>query len=143
IGLVIARSLVGQDVRVAVTGRDERRLAAARGAIEGAGPGAVETLCADVRRYPDVERVVSATVTRFGRLDILVNNAGVGVFDDVHVSYVLPGSVATACSGGDETKGNDWKIAPEEVADVVMNLLRHDPRSLPSRVELRPLKPRK
>ena len=39
--------------------------------------------------------------------------------------------------------GEDWKIAPQEVAEVVVNLLRHDPRSLPSRVELRPAKPRK
>ena len=32
----------------------------------------------------------------------------------------------------------DWKISPDEVAEVVVNLLRHNPRSLPSRVELRP-----
>ena len=37
----------------------------------------------------------------------------------------------------------DWKISPDEVAEVVLNLLRHNPRSLPSRVELRPSKPRK
>jgi len=64
-------------------------------------------------------------------------------YDNIRVSYVLPGSVATGFSSGDETKGADWKIAPDEVADVVLNLLRHDPRSLPSRVELRPSKPRK
>ena len=59
-------------------------------------------------------------------------------YDNIRVSYVLPGSVATSFSSGDEAKGADWKIAPEEVAGVVLNLLRHDPRSLPSRVELRP-----
>jgi 3-oxoacyl-[acyl-carrier protein] reductase len=64
-------------------------------------------------------------------------------YDDIRVSYVMPGSVATGFSSGDETKGADWKIRPEEVADVVVNLLRHDPRSLPSRVELRPSKPKK
>src|SRR5262245_2733397 len=64
-------------------------------------------------------------------------------YDNIRVSYVLPGSVATAFSSGDAARGADWKIAPEEVADVVINLLRHDPRSLPSRVELRPSKPRK
>ena len=62
-------------------------------------------------------------------------------YDDIRVSYVMPGSVATAFSSGDETKGVDWKIAPDEVAEVVVNLLRHNPRSLPSRVELRPSKP--
>jgi NAD(P)-dependent dehydrogenase (short-subunit alcohol dehydrogenase family) len=64
-------------------------------------------------------------------------------YDGIRVSYVLPGSVATGFSGGDASRGADWKIAPEEVADVVLGLLRHHPRSLPSRVELRPLRPRK
>jgi len=64
-------------------------------------------------------------------------------YDNIRVSYVMPGSVATEFVGGDASKGADWKIAPEEVAEVVVNLLRHNPRSLPSRVELRPSKPRK
>ena len=64
-------------------------------------------------------------------------------YDNIRVSYIMPGSVATGFSGGDEAKGADWKIAPEEVADVVLGLLRHNRRSLPSRVELRPSKPRK
>ena len=64
-------------------------------------------------------------------------------YDGIRVSYVMPGSVATGFAGHDVSKGDDWKIAPEEVAEVVVNLLRHDPRSLPSRVELRPSKPRK
>jgi 3-oxoacyl-[acyl-carrier protein] reductase len=62
-------------------------------------------------------------------------------YDGIRVSYVLPGSVATSFGGGDSSKGDDWKIAPNEVAEVVVNLLRHDPRSLPSRVELRPSRP--
>ena len=64
-------------------------------------------------------------------------------YDDIRVSYVMPGSVATGFSGSDQQRGADWKIAPEDVADVVMDLLHHHPRSLPSRVELRPSKPRK
>jgi NAD(P)-dependent dehydrogenase (short-subunit alcohol dehydrogenase family) len=64
-------------------------------------------------------------------------------YDNIRVSYVMPGSVSTAFSSGDERKGADWKIAPDEVAEVVVNLLRHNPRSLPSRVELRPSKPAK
>jgi 3-oxoacyl-[acyl-carrier protein] reductase len=64
-------------------------------------------------------------------------------YDDIRVSYVMPGSVATGFSNGDEAKGADWKISAGEVADVVLNLLRHPARSLPSRVELRPSKPRK
>jgi 3-oxoacyl-[acyl-carrier protein] reductase len=220
IGLAIARALVADGVQVVVTGRSEAHLSAARPSIEAAGPGAVETLQADVRRYDDVTRALEGTVARFGGLDILINNAGVGIFadvaamtpaqwsevidtnltgvfnacqaalphlrrrgggfiinisslagknpfvkgaaycaskaglnafsealmqevryDNIRVSYVMPGSVATGFSSGDETRGADWKISSDEVAEVVVNLLRHNPRSLPSRVELRPSKP--
>ena len=222
IGLAIARALAAESVHVAVMGRSEKHLAAARPRIEGAGPAAVETLKADVRSYAEVERALSATVARFGGLDILINNAGVGLFkdiadmtpaewsevidtnltgvfnachaaiphmrrrgggfivnvsslagknafagaaaycatksglnafsealmqevryDNIRVSYIMPGSVATGFSGNDERRGADWKLAPEDVAEVVLDLLRHDPRSLPSRVEIRPSKPRK
>jgi NAD(P)-dependent dehydrogenase (short-subunit alcohol dehydrogenase family) len=64
-------------------------------------------------------------------------------YDDIRVSYVMPGSVATEFNHGAAEKGADWKISADEVADVVMGLLRHPARSLPSRVELRPSKPRK
>ena len=64
-------------------------------------------------------------------------------YDNVRVSYVMPGSVATGFSGMDESRGADWKSSPDDVATVVIGLLTMDPRSLPSRVELRPSKPRR
>jgi NAD(P)-dependent dehydrogenase (short-subunit alcohol dehydrogenase family) len=64
-------------------------------------------------------------------------------YEDIRVSYVMPGSVATDFAGDNRERGAEWKIAPEDVAEVVLNLLRQDPRSLSSRVELRPSKPRK
>ena len=221
IGLAIARALVTHGVSVAITGRSDEHLASARPQIEGAGPGRVETVRADVRSYADVERAVAAAVGRFGGLDILVNNAGVGIFtevaamtpdewgavmdtnltgvfnachaslphlrrrgggyiinisslagknpfagaaaycaskaglnafsealmqevrhDDIRVSYVMPGSVSTAFAGT-QTTGADWKIAADDVAEVVIDLLSLSPRSLASRVELRPSKPKK
>ena len=83
IGLAIARRLVAEGMNVSITGRHADSLAAARHAIEGAGPGGVETLQADVRRYDEVAHAIDATASRFGGLDMLVNNAGVGVFADV------------------------------------------------------------
>jgi 3-oxoacyl-[acyl-carrier protein] reductase len=62
-------------------------------------------------------------------------------YDGIRVSYVMPGSVATGFSGGDESKGADWKSSPDDVAAIVVGLLSMDARSLPSRVELRPSKP--
>src|SRR6185312_9812544 len=44
-------------------------------------------------------------------------------YDDIRVSYVMPGSVATDFSSGDASKGADWKIAPEDVAEIVVDLL--------------------
>jgi NAD(P)-dependent dehydrogenase (short-subunit alcohol dehydrogenase family) len=62
-------------------------------------------------------------------------------YDNIRVSTVAPGSVSTGFSFGDPSKGAEWKVSPDEVAEVVINLLRHPGRSLPSRVELRPTKP--
>ena len=61
--------------------------------------------------------------------------------DNIRVSYVMPGSVATGFTGGDETRGADWKISGSDVAEVVIDLLRLPPRSMASRVELRPSRP--
>ena len=62
--------------------------------------------------------------------------------ENVRVSYVMPGSVATGF-GGNETLGRDWKIWPEDVAEVVHMLLTMPARTLVSAVELRPSKPKK
>jgi 3-oxoacyl-[acyl-carrier protein] reductase len=64
-------------------------------------------------------------------------------YDNIRVSYVMPGSVATGFSGGDESRGADWKIQAEDVGDVVMDLLRSPARTLSSRIEMRPSRPRK
>jgi NAD(P)-dependent dehydrogenase (short-subunit alcohol dehydrogenase family) len=64
-------------------------------------------------------------------------------YDNIRVSDVMPGSVSGEFAGGRRSPSDDWKLAPEDVARVVVDLLKHDPRSLPSRVELRPSKPRK
>src|SRR5207244_4385801 len=68
IGLAIARALVANGATVSVTGKSDAHLSAARPMIEGAGPGRVETLRADVRRYDEVERAVGPTVARCGGL---------------------------------------------------------------------------
>jgi NAD(P)-dependent dehydrogenase (short-subunit alcohol dehydrogenase family) len=64
-------------------------------------------------------------------------------YDDIRVSYVMPGSVRTGFSGHSIEPGTEWKLAADDVARVVVDLVSHDRRSLPSRVELRPSKPRK
>ncbi len=65
--------------------------------------------------------------------------------DNVRVSTVMPGSVATGFGGQSQTQdpagyGSDWKIWPEDVAEVVRMLLTMPARTLVSRVEVRPAK---
>jgi len=63
--------------------------------------------------------------------------------DGIRVSCVLPGSVDTEFAGNQSSDEAAWKLAASDVAQTVLDLLRHPPRSLPSRVELRPAVPRK
>jgi 3-oxoacyl-[acyl-carrier protein] reductase len=63
--------------------------------------------------------------------------------DNIKVSYVMPGSVNTEFGGDSPSAEKSWQLTPQDVARVVVDLLRHDDRSLPSRVEIRPSKPPK
>jgi len=62
-------------------------------------------------------------------------------YENIRVSYIMPGSVDTRFSP--RSGPSDWKIAPEDVAEVVIQLLRMPERTLVSRVEMRPSKPKK
>jgi NAD(P)-dependent dehydrogenase (short-subunit alcohol dehydrogenase family) len=61
-------------------------------------------------------------------------------YDGIKVSYVMPGSVDTEFGGRGAAK-RGWALQGEDVAEVVVDLLRHPSRSLPSRVEMRPSQP--
>ncbi len=63
-------------------------------------------------------------------------------YDDIRVSYIMPGSVATSF-GERGTEKQDWALTGDDIAEVVMDLLSHPARSLPSRVEIRPSRPKK
>ena len=62
---------------------------------------------------------------------------------DIRVSYVMPGSVATHFNDHTPDEKDAWKIQPEDIAQIVMDLLATPARTLPSRVEVRPSKPNK
>jgi NAD(P)-dependent dehydrogenase (short-subunit alcohol dehydrogenase family) len=219
IGLAVADALLRHGASVVISGTDKGHLDAAESALRKNASGRVLARQADVRRYQDVEALMSAAVSTFGGLDILVNNAGVGVFkpvaetsvdewhrvidtnlsgvfycchaaiphlkqrgggwiinvsslasknafvnggaycasksalnafsetlmqevryDGIRVTYVLPGSVNTGFGGLGNTK-SDWALMPEDVAQVVLDLVAFPARSLPSRVEIRPAQP--
>jgi 3-oxoacyl-[acyl-carrier protein] reductase len=62
--------------------------------------------------------------------------------DDVRVSYIMPGSVATDFEGSAPHTA-DWMIQPQDIGQIVIDLLAMPARTLPSRVEVRPSKPGK
>jgi hypothetical protein len=55
----------------------------------------------------------------------------------------MPGSVNTEFGGDSTSEEKSWQLQPEDIAQVVMDLLAYTERSLPSRVEIRPTKPPK
>jgi NAD(P)-dependent dehydrogenase (short-subunit alcohol dehydrogenase family) len=61
----------------------------------------------------------------------------------IKVSYIMPGSVNTEFGGDSPSDENSWQLQPSDIARVVIDLLRHDDRVLPSRVEIRPSRPPK
>jgi len=63
--------------------------------------------------------------------------------DGVRVSYVMPGSVDTEFGGKEVKKKSSWKIAPEDIAEIVLGILKMPGRTLISRVEVRPSWPKK
>jgi 3-oxoacyl-[acyl-carrier protein] reductase len=63
--------------------------------------------------------------------------------DNIKVSYIMPGSVNTEFGGDAPSDEQSWQLTPADIARVVVDLLHHDDRSLPSRVEIRPSKPPK
>ena len=58
-------------------------------------------------------------------------------YDGIRVSHIMPGSVETDFSSG--KKG--WAILPEQIADMVITLLKSPPRTMATRIEMRPTKP--
>lgn len=223
IGFAVAGAILDAGGQVMITGRRQEGVAAAVSALADrcGDPSRIAGSVVDVRDRAGVDRVVAATVERFGGLNTLINNAGVGIFKDVtelsdedwdrvigtnltgvfycsraavpemkragqgwiiniaslagrnyfataaaycaskaglvafseslmlevresgiRVAVIMPGSVATEFSGPRAGKDDSWKLLPEDVAEVVMDLLRHPSRSLPSKVEIRPAKTR-
>ena len=77
IGKAIAVELAREGCRVVLAARGEEDLEEAAEDVRRAGNvGAVLAVAADVTKADEVERLIDATVTRFGAVDVLVNNAG-------------------------------------------------------------------
>ena len=61
----------------------------------------------------------------------------------IKVSTIMPGSVATHFNDHVPGDADAWKIQPEDIGQIVSDLLNMNPRTLPSKIEVRPSKPSK
>ena len=59
----------------------------------------------------------------------------------IKVSTIMPGSVATHFNNHVPSTADTWKIQPEDIGQVVLDLLNMNPRTLPSKIEIRPSMP--
>lgn len=62
---------------------------------------------------------------------------------DIKVTQIMPGSVSTYFNGHTPSEADAWKIQPEDIAQLTVDLLHMPARTLPSRIEVRPSKPAK
>ncbi|MEX0290275.1 MAG: SDR family oxidoreductase [Flavobacteriaceae bacterium] len=62
---------------------------------------------------------------------------------DIKVSTIMPGSVATYFNNNEPSDRDSWKIQPEDIGELVLDLLKMHPRTLPSKIEVRPSRPDK
>lgn len=60
---------------------------------------------------------------------------------NIKVSTIMPGSVATNFNGHTPSEADAWKIQPEDIGELVLDILKMNPRTLPSKIEVRPTKP--
>lgn len=62
---------------------------------------------------------------------------------NIKASTIMPGSVATYFNGNVPSDKDDWKIQPEDIGHLILDMLNMNPRMLPSKIEIRPSKVKK
>ncbi len=60
---------------------------------------------------------------------------------EIKVSTIMPGSVSTHFNGNEPNEEGAWKIQIEDIGKLVVDLLQMHPRTLPSKIEVRPSVP--
>ena len=61
--------------------------------------------------------------------------------DGIKVTTIMPGSVATEFGGQMPHTKHAWKIQPEDIGQIVSDLIKMPARTLPSKIEVRPSMP--
>lgn len=61
---------------------------------------------------------------------------------NIKVSTIMPGSVSTNFNGNEPDESDAWKIQSEDIGELVVDLLKMNERTLPSKIEVRPTMPK-
>ncbi|MCU7613786.1 SDR family oxidoreductase [Chryseobacterium sp. GMJ5] len=61
---------------------------------------------------------------------------------NIKSTVIMPGSVATHFNGNIPSEKDSWKIQPEDMGNLVLDILKMNPRVLPSKIEFRATKPK-
>lgn len=61
---------------------------------------------------------------------------------NIKSTVIMPGSVATNFNGNTPSEKDFWKIQPEDMGSLVLDILKMNPRVLPSKIEFRATKPK-
>lgn len=62
--------------------------------------------------------------------------------EGIKVSTIMPGSVATYFNNHEPNEADAWKIQPEDIGQIVSDLIKMPARTLPSKIEVRPTMPK-
>lgn len=219
IGLGIAKAMLAEGMKVAITGRNRETLNAAVEELNKVENGKILAIESDVRNFESEKNAIEQVLKKWGTLDVVIANAGVGKFASIEeisledwnsvidvnltgvfhtvkasipamkeskgyimtiaslagtnffqkgsaynaskfglvgftqavmmdlrqygikVTTIMPGSVATYFNGHVPSEKDAWKIQPEDIGQMVVDLLKMNPRTLPSKVEVRPSMP--
>lgn len=60
---------------------------------------------------------------------------------NIKSTVIMPGSVATHFNGNIPSEKDSWKIQPEDMGNLILDILKMNPRVLPSKIEFRATKP--
>ncbi len=220
IGLGVARVLVREGIKVAITSRSSVAAELAAAELNREYPESALGLASDVKDLTSQQHAVDTVLRHWGRIDYFVANAGVGHFaslqdltpeqwnetidinltgvfysakaalealkaskgyfitiaslagtnffpngtaynaskfglvgftqammmdvrkEGIKVTTIMPGSVATHFNGHTPSEADEWKIQPEDIGQIISDLIKMPARTLPSKIEVRPSMPK-
>ncbi|MEG1668594.1 SDR family oxidoreductase [Chryseobacterium sp.] len=61
---------------------------------------------------------------------------------NIKSTVIMPGSVATNFNGNTPSEKDAWKIQPDDMGNLILDILKMNPRVLPSKIEFRATKPK-